>query len=166
MDTTLKNTLALLFVASEPISRKQLAQLNQSDEAAISQAITKLNDHLHGSGLHIVQHNGRYELTTTSEVAEVVATYFGDRPNSLLAAALETLAIIAYKQPIDKESIDEIRGIASDQTLRNLLSRGLIAQKQSKGKPIHYVTTAQFLVQSGLQSIDQLPVMTEENDAK
>ena len=166
MDTILKSTLALLFVASEPISRKQLAQLNQSDEAAISQAIMKLYEYLRSSGLHIIQHNDRYELTTTSEVAEVVAAYFGARPNSLSAAALETLAIIAYKQPIDKESIDEIRGIASDQTLRNLLSRGLIAQKQSKGKPIHYVTTAQFLVQSGLQSIDQLPVMTEENDAK
>lgn len=154
----------LLFVATEPLALKTLAEVLQVDEERLESALEALEERLQASGLQLVQVAGGYQLCTRPEFAEVVARYLQPQPSKLSRAALETVAIIAYRQPITLPEIEAIRGVQSDGVVRTLLQRGLIQEvgrKQAAGRPVLYGTTPQFLHYFGLNSLDELPELEE-----
>ncbi|GIV20577.1 MAG: segregation and condensation protein B [Armatimonadota bacterium] len=156
----------VLFVATEPVPIQTLGEVLQTDEEQIQSALCALEQRLQESGLQLVQVAGGYQLCTRPEFAEVVARYLQPQPSKLSRAALETVAIIAYRQPITLPEIEAIRGVQSDGVIRTLLQRGLIQEvgrKQTAGRPVLYGTTPQFLHYFGLNSLEELPELEELN---
>ncbi|MCS6831054.1 MAG: SMC-Scp complex subunit ScpB [Armatimonadota bacterium] len=156
----------VLFVATEPVPIKTLGEVLQVDEGQIQSALHLLEERLRTSGLQLVQVAGGYQLCTRPEFADVVARYVQPQPSKLSRAALETVAIIAYRQPVTLPEIEAIRGVQSDGVIRTLLQRGLIQEvgrKQTAGRPVLYGTTAQFLHYFGLNSLEELPELEELN---
>lgn len=166
---------ALLFVSSEPLSEEELADLTGWDvehvRAAVRMLTARLNDDP-ARGLWLVRVNNRYQLTTKPDLAGVVARLSAPKPPAPLSrAALETLAIIAYKQPITRAEIDFLRGVRSESAIHSLEERGLIEEAgraEGPGRPILYRTTEKFLYWCGLNSLDELPPLPEvgEEDAE
>ncbi len=155
---------ALIFVAQEPLSEKELAALfPEADGAVIAQAVEELiADYNRPSrGLEIRRIAGGYRMSTRAELHDSIRRYLKTRPSARLSlAALETLAVIAYKQPITLPEIQEIRGVNSASTLKTLLERRLIEPKGRKpvvGRPILYGTSKEFLLQFGLNDLSELP---------
>lgn len=156
----------LLFVATEPVPMKTLAEVLREEEHCVQQALRLLEERLQESGLQLVQVAGGYQLCTRPEFAEVMARYLQPQPSKISRAALETVAIIAYRQPITLPEIEAIRGVQSDSVVRTLLQRGLIQEvgrKQTAGRPVLYGTTPQFLHYFGLNSLEDLPELEEAN---
>jgi len=156
----------LLFVATEPVSMKTLMEVLREEEECLRNALRLLEERLQDSGLQVVQVAGGYQLCTRPEFAEVVARYLQPQPTKLSRAALETVAIIAYRQPITLPEIEAIRGVQSEGVVRTLLQRGLIQEvgrKQTAGRPVLYGTTPQFLHYFGLNSLEELPELEELN---
>ena len=154
---------ALLFVAPSSTSLKQLADALGVSTQKVSTAIKNLDEQLAVRGIRIQENKGRYQLTTAPELAEDVEMFLHlESTARFTAASLETLAIIAYQQPITRPSIDAIRGVNSDSVIRNLLSKGLIEEtgrSEGPGRPILYGTSPEFLQYFGLASIKDLPEM-------
>ncbi len=152
---------AVLFVAAEPVSTADLAEALQVGPSLIEAGIKELETSLQPRGLRLQRHAGRYQLTTAPELAESIERFLGLETRShLTRAALETLAVIAYQQPITRPQIDSVRGVNSDSMLKGLLGKGLIyeaGRAQGPGRPILYVTTPEFLQILGLNSIEDLP---------
>ncbi len=152
---------ALLFVAAEATTPAQLAEALDVGTSAVEVALRELEGALSQRGLRLQRHSGRVQLTTAPELAGPVEQFLGLEATSRLSrAALETLAIIAYQQPITHPQIDAIRGVNSDSMLKSLLSKGLIYESgrtEGPGRPILYVTAPAFLQHLGLNSIAQLP---------
>lgn len=161
---------AILFVADAPVGLRELAQCLEVGESEIEQALAELGARLNtGSGLQLVRIAGGYQLCTRPELAEAVARYLKPQRKRLTRSALEVLAIVAYRQPITTQEIEEIRGVQSDHSLRALAERGLIAEvgrKQTPGRPILWGTTEEFLHQFGLNSLDELPPLDEGEEPK
>lgn len=160
-----KTLEAILFVSSSSISLVDIAKVVEVPTAEIAVIIKEMNEeYAHGHGIRITVHNNRAQLTTAPELAEKIEAFLGlEITTTLSRAALESLAIIAYKQPITRPQIDEIRGVNSDGVVRTLLSKGLIEEMgraESMGKPILYGTTEDFLHYFGLESIAELPEIT------
>lgn len=154
----------ILFVATEPVPLKTLLEVVQATEEQVRSALNVLEERLRTSGLQMVQVAGGYQLCTRPEFAEVVGRYLQPQPSKLSRAALETVAIIAYRQPITLPEIEAIRGVQSEGVVRTLLQRGLIQEvgrKQTAGRPVLYGTTPQFLHYFGLNSLDELPELEE-----
>jgi segregation and condensation protein B len=151
----------LLFVATEPISPLQLGIALNVPIADIEQGLDLLENNLKLRGLRLQRHIGRVQLTTAPELAEIIEHFSGiDSTSRLSRAALETLVIIAYQQPVTRPQVDVIRGVNSDTVLRSLLSKYLIhevGRADSPGRPILYCTTPDFLRYFGLNSISELP---------
>jgi segregation and condensation protein B len=152
----------LLFVAPGPVSLLQLAEALDMPQAKIEAALNDLtNAFRQGRGLRIQRHQGRYQLTTAPETAPLVEKFLGLEALARLSrAGLETLAIIAYRQPITRPGIDAIRGVNSDGVIKSLLSKGLIQEMgraEGPGRPILYGITEDFLQHFGLDSLDELP---------
>ncbi len=151
----------VLFVAAEPVSTADLAAALQVSPSLIEAGIKELETSLQPRGLRLQRHAGRYQLTTAPELAESIERFLGLETRShLTRAALETLAVIAYQQPITRPQIDAVRGVNSDSMLKGLLGKGLIyeaGRAQGPGRPILYVTTPEFLQILGLNSIEDLP---------
>ena len=118
---------------------------------------------LAGRGIRLQENKGRYQLTTAPELSEEVEFFLHlEGTSRFTAASLETLAILAYQQPITRPGIDAIRGVNSDSVIRNLLSKGLIEEigrSDGPGRPILYGTSPEFLQYFGLSSIKDLPEM-------
>lgn len=153
---------ALLFVAPSPVSVHQLAEAIGVSTEEVEQGLRKLSlTFQQDRGLRIQFFQGRYQLTTPAELASLVEKFLGLEATSRLSrAALETLAIIAYRQPITRPGIDAVRGVNSDGVLKSLLSKGLvqeIGRAEGPGRPILYGTTMDFLQHFGLNSLDDLP---------
>ena len=154
----------VLFIATEPVPIKMLGEVLQANEEQVQSALCVLEERLQASGLQLVQVAGGYQLCTRPEFAEVVARYLQPQPSKLSRAALETVAIIAYRQPITLPEIEAIRGVQSDGVIRTLLQRGLIQEmgrKGTAGRPMLYGTTPQFLHYFGLNSLEDLPDLEE-----
>ncbi len=153
---------ALLFVAAGAVSIEQLAiALDQKNED-VQTALDRLEAYYQQErGICIQRHAGRVQLTTAPQLAKVVEKFLGLEATARLSrAALETLAIVAYKQPITRPGIDYIRGVSSDGVIKSLLSKGLIQEigrADSPGRPVLFGTTVEFLQYFGLSSIDELP---------
>ncbi len=154
---------AVLFVASAPVSLAQLSEATGRSSQEIEQGIKALETHYQsqGRGLRIQKHEGKYQLTTAPELAPLVEQYLGLEATARLSrAALETLAIIAYRQPITRPGIDAIRGVNSDGVLKSLLIKGLIQEMgraDTPGRPILYAVSSDFLQLFGLNSLEDLP---------
>lgn len=151
----------VLFVAAEPVATADLAQALQVSPSLIEAGLKELEGTLGARGLRLQRHAGRVQLTTAPELAESIERFLGLETRSHLSRpALETLAIIAYQQPITHPQIDAIRGVNSDSMLKGLMSKGLIyeaGRAQAPGRPILYVTTPEFLQLLGLNSLEELP---------
>jgi len=153
---------ALLLASPEPLTIKRIAEVIGLDEkdAAILMADLQKDYAEPGRGLAIRELAGGYVLTTRPEAAEYVDRLLQPRSRGLSHAALETLAIIAYRQPITRAEIEAVRGVKVDRSLETLLERRLVAEvgrKEAPGRPILYGTTAEFLKYFGLKSLNDLP---------
>lgn len=168
-----KNTLfakieALLFVSSGLISSGQIAKALEVSETEVERTLEALEEHyrVHGHGLRLMRVKSRVQLTTAPELSKSIEAFLGlEATSTLSTAALETLAIIAYKQPITRPEVDVIRGVNSDGVMRTLLAKGLIEElgrTESPGRPIIYGTTAEFLQYFGLDSLEALPFIDFE----
>jgi segregation and condensation protein B len=164
--TELINLLeALLFVASNSASAVQLAAALQVSVKEVEDGLAVLEAQYVNRGLRLQRHLGRVQLTTAPETALYVERYLGlEATTRLSRAALETMAIIAYQQPVTRPEIDAIRGVNSDGVLKSLLSKGLIQETgraEKAGRPILYATTPDFLSHFGLNSLTELPPLNE-----
>jgi segregation and condensation protein B len=151
---------ALLFVAEKPLSRQEIGRLAGVDRDTVDACLGDLEVSLQDRGIRLVISGDRVELTTAPEAGVLIARYVGADAIRLSPAALETLAIVAYRQPITKAGIERIRGVDSDYTVRALLHRRLIAEQgrsEAPGRPILYGTGFEFLERFGLTSLEDLP---------
>jgi len=152
---------AMLFVAAEPVTTAQLSAALDVSNSVVERGLNELDASLASRGLRLQRHAGRVQLTTAPELAELIERFLGLEATSHLSrAALETLAIIAYQQPVTRPQIDSIRGVNSDSMMKSLLSKGLILESgraDGPGRPILYSTTPEFLQHFGLNSILEMP---------
>lgn len=156
----------LLFVAAEPVHAAQLAAALGVSRKDVENALVQLRQSLQTRGIRLQEHRGRWHLTTAPELAAFVEAFLGlETSGSLSRAALETLAIVAYRQPITRPRVDAIRGVNSDGVIKSLLAKGLleeVGREEGPGRPILYGTTPAFLQYFGLESLDQLPPLDLE----
>lgn len=163
---------SLLFVAGEEgLSLKQLAALTVSTEGEVNDALELL---LQGyeerttSGITLRQYGGVFQLVTKAEHAEDIKRLFENPPSKMMTqAALEVLAIIAYKQPVTRIEVDDVRGVKSERAIQTLVSKGFIKEKgrlEASGRPILYATTSYFLDRFGLNSLEELPPLLQETE--
>jgi segregation and condensation protein B len=159
---------ALIFVASEPITEEELARiLPEADRASLAAALEALQREYaaDGRGLELRRLAGGYRISTRPHYHEYIRRYLKMQPSARLSmAALETLAVIAYKQPITLPEIQEIRGVNSARAVRTLLEKRLIEPKGRKpvvGRPILYGTSREFLIQFGLNDLSELPTIED-----
>jgi segregation and condensation protein B len=153
---------ALLFVAERPLSRREIASLAGVDRATVDDRLGDLEVTLAARGIRVLLSGDRVELATAPEAGALVARYVGADAVRLSPAALETLAIVAYRQPVTKGAIERIRGVDSDYTVRALLHRRLVVEQgrsEAPGRPILYGTGFEFLERFGLTSLEELPVL-------
>jgi len=151
---------AVLFVAEKPVSRSELAKTIGAGGKAVTDALAELEQWYRGTGLRLQHEGDDWQIVTAPEQAPFVATYLGADRLRLSSAALETLAVVAYRQPVTRAEVESIRGVNCDQTIYTLASRRLIEErgrKEAPGRPILYGTTWEFLECFGLQSLDELP---------
>jgi len=153
---------AILFVAPAPVTVAQLAEALDVPAGEIELGLQQLNRFLqNGRGLRLQKHEGRYQLTSAPELAVEIEKFLGLEATARLSrAALETLSIVAYRQPITRPGVDAIRGVNSDGVIKSLLSKGLIQEigrTEGPGRPILYGSTQDFLQHFGLDSLDDLP---------
>jgi len=153
---------AVLFVAEKPVPRNELARIAGATSRQLDAALAELGAGYEGSGLRL-QHDGdEWQIVTAPEMAPVVAAYLGADRLRLSPASLETLAVVAYRQPITRAEVEAVRGVNCDQTIYTLMSRRLIEErgrKEGPGRPILYGTTWEFLECFGLTSLEQLPTV-------
>jgi segregation and condensation protein B len=155
----------LLFVADSPVSVVRLAEALEVTPAQVEHALNELEESSGTRGLRLQRAGSRVQLVTAPELAPSVERFLGlEARTTLSRAALETLAIIAYRQPVTRPEIEAIRGVGSDSVLRTLLSVGLIEEIEralTVGRPILYGTTFEFLQHFGLRGLDELPPLEE-----
>ena len=157
---------SLLFVSGRPLERAELRKLLDVDDQHLNKALQALKQDLdsQGRGIRLQTLGKKVQLVTAPENARYVAALLGlPITAKLTPAALETLAVIAYGQPLTRSQIEAIRGVNSDRALASLLQHGLVAEigrAQTVGRPALFATTAEFLQQFGLTSLDQLPGIT------
>jgi segregation and condensation protein B len=156
---------SLLFIAGEPLSVAQLAKAIELPPDAIEAALERLTRATAGRGVQVQRHIDNIQLVTAPESAAVIERFLGVQSQGRIsAAALEVLAIIAYRQPITRAQIEAVRGVDSGGVLRVLLGRELVGEVgrlETVGRPILYGTTAEFLRQFGLAGLAELPPLPE-----
>ena len=159
---------ALLFVAAEPVATAQLATALDVAPSVIERGLNELDASLSSRGLRLQRHAGRVQLTTAPQLAELIERFLGlESTTHLTRAALETLAIIVYQQPVTRPQIDSIRGVNSDSMMKSLLHKGLILESgraDGPGRPILYSTTPEFLQHFGLNSILEMPPLAKPEE--
>ena len=153
---------ALLFVAERPLSRAEIALLARVDRETVDARVGDLAVSLTGRGIRLVESGERIELATAPEAGALIAKYVGADAPRLSGPSLETLAIVAYRQPCTRSVVERIRGVDSDYTLRTLLHRRLIVElrrSEAPGRPILYGTGFDFLERFGMVSLEELPAL-------
>jgi len=157
---------ALLFINGDPVPAGQLADILNVDKVNIEEIIMQLKEEMDTSerGLTIIKVAGGYQLCTKPELAAIVEKMAQVLDNKLSVPAMETLSIIAFKQPITKQEIENIRGVRVDRVLMKLIDRLLVKElgrKKVIGRPILYGTTDEFLKCFGLDNIEDLPLLPD-----
>ncbi len=168
-DELLRYLESLLFVAAEPAEIAQLAAALDVKASELEAALADLSAQYRARGLRVQRRGQRVALASAPESAPYVEKFLGLNATTRLSqAALETLAIIAYRQPITRAEIEALRGVDCDGVLRTLTARQLIAEVErldTVGHPILYGTTFEFMRYFGLQSLDQMPPLWQEERA-
>ena len=164
MDQRTRLLEAALYAAPRPLALDELSTLEpEATDADWLQAVQELREHYdnEGHGVEVVEIAGGYQVLTRAAFAEAIErAAFAARPVRLSAAALEVLAIVAYRQPVGRAEIEEIRGVSSAGVLRLLQERGLIevaGRSEGLGRPLLYATAPQFLEYLGLGDLGDLP---------
>ncbi|NLY90438.1 MAG: SMC-Scp complex subunit ScpB [Firmicutes bacterium] len=158
---------ALIFASSEPVTVKEMSIITELNEETVRILLFELAQEYNDQqrGIQLMEVAGGYQLVTKPEMAVYLEKLKKvPRQVPLSQAALETLAIIAYKQPITRAEIETIRGVRVDSSLTTLLEKGLIEEtgrKEGPGRPILYGTTKEFLKYFGLNSLDELPIVDD-----
>lgn len=161
---------ALIFVSDEPLSVKLLAEVLDEDKESIEAAVEELANEYktRESGLQLREIAGGWQISTRTELHEDIRRFLKTRPSAKLSlASLETLAVIAYKQPVTVPEILEIRGVQSASAIKTLLEKRLIVTKGHKetvGRPMQYGTSKEFLIQFGLKDLSELPSIEDFED--
>ena len=165
-ELTIAQLEALLFVAERPLQRREIASLAGVDRDTLDALLGDLEVALRGRGVRMVAVRDEVQLVTAPEAGSLIARYVGAEGSKLSPAALETLAIVAYRQPVTRGVVERIRGVDSDYVLRSLLHRRLVVEQgraDTPGRPILYATGFEFMERFGLTSLDDLPPL--ETDA-
>ena len=162
---------ALLFVAEGPVQAAEMAKALGVDVSEVEAALAELRESYTGRGIRLLRERGRHQLASAPEAAPFVKRFLGLNPSAKLSrAALETAAIIAYRQPITRAEISAIRGVDSDGVIRTLLARELIQEAgrlEQAGRPFLYETSLEFLQYFGIEELEGLPALpTPEGDAE
>lgn len=161
---------ALIFVADEPLTVKLLAEVLDEDRESVRAAVEELKGEYDAreSGLQIREIAGGWQIATRTDFHEEVKRFLKTRPSAKLSIpSLETLAVIAYKQPVTVPEILEIRGVQSASAIKTLLDKRLIVakgRKETVGRPMQYGTSKDFLVQFGLNDLSELPSIEDFED--
>lgn len=161
---------ALIFVADEPVAAKLLGEVLEEERGSVQAAIDELVREYEGreSGLQIREIAGGWQLTTRTEFHDEVRQFLKTRPSAKLSLpSLETLAVIAYKQPVTVPEILDIRGVQSATSIKTLLDKRLIVakgRKETVGRPMQYGTSKEFLLQFGLKDLSELPSIEDFED--
>jgi len=161
---------ALIFVAEEPISARSIAEVLKVEVAAVDDVIGDLTREFdkRSAGLQLREIAGGWQIATRAEFHEYVRAYLKSKPSAKLSlAALETLAVIAYKQPVTIPEILDIRGVQSPSAIKTLLEKRLIVargRKETVGRPMMYGTSKEFLIQFGLKDLTELPSIEDFQD--
>lgn len=156
---------SLLFVAESPVTIAAIARALDVDEAKIEEILNELKQDYADRGMRLQRAREKVQLVSAPEAAPVIQKFLGlDGTGRLSAAALETLAIIAYRQPITRPAIEAVRGVNCDGVIHSLLTRGMIQETgrmETAGRPILYATTFEFLQNFGLRGVDDLPPLEQ-----
>jgi segregation and condensation protein B len=161
---------ALIFVSEEPLGAKVIGDVLREDRALVEGALAELAKEFNArnGGLQLREVAGGWQFATRPEYHEHVRAYLKSRPSAKLSiASLETLAVIAYKQPVTVPEILEIRGVQSPSSIKTLLDKKLIVakgRKETVGRPMMYGTSKEFLLQFGLKDLGELPSMEDFQD--
>jgi segregation and condensation protein B len=159
---------SLLFVADAPVAVSQLAGAAEREVRDVEAALKSLGEDCVNRGVRLQRKGNRVQLVSAPQAAPYIERFLGlSLSGKLSAAALETLGIIAYKQPITRPQIDAIRGVSSDGVLRTLIGKGLIEEVgrlETVGHPVLFGTTFEFLQYFGLDSLDGLPLLDIQED--
>lgn len=160
---------ALLFASGDPLSFKELCKATEAGADEVQAALITLRNRYtaHESALQIVEVAGGYQMATRPQYAAFVGKLLAPHANRLSKPALETVTIIAYRQPCTQSEVEAVRGVGCDGVIKTLLERELIAdagRKNAPGRPLLYATTAQFLHYFGMASLADLPKINEEAD--
>lgn len=158
---------AILFVAGEPVAREDLAHALDLTVMELDEALAELSDHydLERRGLKLNRYGSSVQLATRPEYAPYVERLLQPtQKQSLSQAAMETLSIVAYRQPVTKSDMEAVRGVKCDYSVQSLVNKGLIQEvgrKEALGRPILYGTTEEFLRHFGIESLEQLPQLEQ-----
>lgn len=172
-EESLQNVIeASLFAAGGALSVAQLQDLFPEDERpateAIRQALTDIEEAFNGRGINLVQVASGYRFQTSPDVASFVSRLWEERPPKYSRALLETLALVAYRQPVTRGEIEEVRGVSvSSNIVKTLLERQwvrVVGHRDVPGRPAMYGTTKEFLDYFGLKALDELPPLSELKD--
>jgi segregation and condensation protein B len=161
---------ALIFVSDEPLSAKSIADVLKEDKQVIGEAVNALAEEFNArnGGLQLREVAGGWQFATRPEYHEHVRAFLKTRPSAKLTiASLETLAVIAYRQPVTVPEILEIRGVQSPSSIKTLLDKKLIVakgRKETVGRPMMYGTSKEFLLQFGLKDLSELPSVEDFHD--
>lgn len=154
---------SLLFVAGRPLEYTELRKLLDSNDARLTRALDMLAEQLEGQrrGIRLQRLGSQVQLVTAPENARYIAALLGlPMTAKLTTAAMETLAVISYRQPMTRAQIEAVRGVNSDRALVSLIQHGLVAEvgrAQTVGRPALFATTSEFLQQFGLTNLNELP---------
>lgn len=157
----------ILFLENEPVSLQKLSKMTSLDESKIEKAVQEIREHYqqHLHGLYLAESQGSYQFLPSGDLHDSLRSCYGKRVDRRLSrAALETLSIVAYSQPITRREIDNIRGVASDTIIRLLRDREyikVVGRKDVPGHPCLYGTSRKFLFEFNLTSISALPKLSD-----
>ncbi|MBR5134602.1 MAG: SMC-Scp complex subunit ScpB [Clostridia bacterium] len=163
---------AILFASGEPMSVARIAQAMETDEETVARLCEDLRHEyeMRKGGIRLVQLDDAYQFCTAQSSADVVRTALDIRRNTPLSqAALEVLAVIAYNQPVTKAFVEQVRSVDCGAVIQGLMLKGLVEERgrlELPGRPLLYGTTAGFLRSFGLQSLDDLPPLPEEEQQR
>ncbi len=163
---------SLLFVSGEALSLKEIANILKISSNYAKELLELLSSEYEKSnrGIKLININNSFQLVTKPQNSDYIQELIkGNTRQTLSQASLEALAIVAYKQPITRIDIDEIRGVKSDSAVQNLLEKGLIKERgrmNVPGRPILYITTEEFLRQFGLEELEDMPNLEEIIDKR
>jgi segregation and condensation protein B len=159
---------SLLFVAEGPVTTGALARALELPEEQIEPLLDELSRDYTGRGIRLQRIRDKVQIVSAPESAAAVQKFLGiDSSGRLSAAALETLAIVAYRQPVTRPAIEAVRGVNCEGVIHSLLARGLIQEvgrMETAGRPILYATTFEFLQNFGLRGVEELPPLEKASE--